>query len=70
MKYCSKCGNQLLDEAVMCTKCGCQTNWNKTLTPKQKEHSKKQTVSAICVIISIMIIIIGILAAIIQYNNY
>ena len=23
MKYCSKCGNQLLDEAVICTKCGC-----------------------------------------------
>ncbi len=22
MKYCDKCGNQLLDEAVMCPKCG------------------------------------------------
>lgn len=23
MKYCSKCGKQLLDEAVICTGCGC-----------------------------------------------
>ena len=24
MKYCQKCGNQLMDEAVICPKCGCQ----------------------------------------------
>lgn len=23
MKYCSKCGNELVDEAVICPKCGC-----------------------------------------------
>ena len=23
MKYCAKCGNELLDEAVVCPKCGC-----------------------------------------------
>lgn len=23
MKYCSKCGNELMDEAVFCPKCGC-----------------------------------------------
>ena len=23
MKYCSKCGTELFDEAVVCTKCGC-----------------------------------------------
>lgn len=23
MKYCSKCGKELLDEAVVCTNCGC-----------------------------------------------
>ncbi len=23
MKYCSKCGNEVLDEAVVCTHCGC-----------------------------------------------
>ena len=24
MKFCSKCGNQLLDESVICPRCGCQ----------------------------------------------
>lgn len=23
MKYCTKCGNELLDDAVICPKCGC-----------------------------------------------
>ncbi len=27
MKYCTKCGNQLIDEAVICTKCGCSTGY-------------------------------------------
>lgn len=26
MKYCSKCGNELVDEAVICTKCGCSVS--------------------------------------------
>ena len=25
MKYCAKCGTQLVDEAVVCVKCGCPT---------------------------------------------
>ena len=23
MKYCTKCGNEMVDDAVICTKCGC-----------------------------------------------
>ena len=25
MKYCAKCGTQLIDEAIVCTNCGCMT---------------------------------------------
>lgn len=35
MKYCSKCGNELLDEAVICPKCGCPTE--STEKPKKKK---------------------------------
>lgn len=28
MKYCTKCGHQLVDEAVICTSCGCMCNGN------------------------------------------
>jgi TM2 domain-containing membrane protein YozV len=26
MKFCAHCGNELLDEAVVCVKCGCAVN--------------------------------------------
>ena len=25
MKYCTKCGNEIMEEAVICPKCGCAT---------------------------------------------
>lgn len=28
MKFCSKCGHQLVDEAVVCTNCGCSVSVN------------------------------------------
>lgn len=30
MKYCSHCGKQLLDDAVVCPNCGCQVTQNST----------------------------------------
>ena len=41
MKYCEKCGNQLLDEAVMCPKCGCAVA-GKQPTKEQNEKAKNQ----------------------------
>lgn len=34
MKYCQKCGKEIVDEAVVCTGCGCsvEVNVKKTLT--------------------------------------
>lgn len=47
MKYCSKCGNQMLDEAVMCVNCGCMVNAqsmpNQGMhqpTPEEQERSR------------------------------
>lgn len=31
MKYCEKCGNELLDEAVICPKCGCNVSKNEII---------------------------------------
>lgn len=36
MKYCSKCGNEIIDEAVICPKCGCETEYHKYATNKNK----------------------------------
>ena len=36
MKYCVHCGNELLDDAVICPKCGCRV-------PNIKEEKKEET---------------------------
>ena len=36
--YCSKCGAEILDEAVICPKCGCYTN--NQVAPPQNTTSK------------------------------
>ena len=30
--FCSKCGKEILDEAVVCTNCGCAVNGGKNMT--------------------------------------
>ena len=66
MKYCEKCGNQLMDEAVMCPKCGCAAG--KSQSEHQKdEQSKSQIKGAIGILAGIAIIVITILLAMSQY---
>lgn len=40
MKYCTKCGNELMDEAVICPKCGCSTGYQ---APEKKEGSTQNS---------------------------
>ena len=60
MKYCEKCGNQLLDEAIMCPKCGCAVA-GKQPTKEQNEKAKNQAKGAILIIAGVAIILITIL---------
>lgn len=48
MKYCSKCGNQLLDEAVICPKCGCMVGQVNTIKQNKVNISNDVTESEIC----------------------
>lgn len=66
MKYCEKCGNQLLDEAVMCPKCGCAAGKSQA-AQQQDAQAKNQAKGAILILAGIAIIIITILLAISQY---
>ena len=38
MKYCSKCGKELYDEAIVCTNCGCAVPNNNQTTPINNEN--------------------------------
>lgn len=68
MKYCEKCGNQLLDEAIMCPKCGYAVA-GKQPTKAQNEQAKNQVKAAIRIILAIAIIIATIIAVKIQING-
>jgi uncharacterized membrane protein YvbJ len=47
MKYCTKCGKELMDEAVVCPQCGCATEaWN---VKKAKEQDDEINVG-LCVL--------------------
>ena len=69
MKYCEKCGNQLLDEAVMCPKCGHPIS-KPTYTKQQEEASKAHLTGTIALIGAIAIIVITILLVIAQLNRF
>ena len=40
MKYCSQCGAQLVDEAVVCPQCGCAVASQKTVDPNASPKSR------------------------------
>ena len=56
MKFCEKCGNQLLDEAVMCPKCGCAVA-SKQPTAEQNKKAKNQLLGVIFIILGVAILV-------------
>lgn len=63
--YCNKCGKEINDEAVVCIHCGCAVNngsaRNNPLAPAEEDK-----VSAIIVICTILIPLIGIILGIVN----
>ena len=66
MKYCQKCGNELLDEAVICPKCGCAAGKSE-MDQQQDNHAKNQIKGAIMILAGIAIIVLFVLLAMSQY---
>lgn len=54
MKFCSKCGKELFDEAVVCPKCGCATE-NK----KQNKQTNKNIVKGTVLIIAGILVVVA-----------
>ena len=51
MKYCSNCGNEMVDEAVVCVKCGRSVNQGAPAAPVAKQPSGMQTACKVFMII-------------------
>ena len=59
MKYCSRCGAELVDEAVVCTKCGCAVG---QIVVKTSEIGKKFVIGLVELILGIVGMVYSILA--------
>lgn len=64
MKYCTHCGREILDEAVICPGCGCAVE----STTKMPQESSNTANSAI--LLAILFPIIGLVLGIVGTCNY
>ena len=68
MKYCSKCGNELFDEAVICPSCGCPVEGaSQPNSSTQSPETKKtlRTVAKVFMLISLISSALALIAGII-----
>ena len=56
MKYCTKCGNELLDDAVICPKCGCLADGDKEIKVKTNDVSGLKTAAKVFMILSCVLL--------------
>ncbi len=61
--FCSKCGAEIHDEAIICPKCGCQTK-NQIL--KKVSEPSEDNVSGGIIVISILLPIVGVIVGIVN----
>ncbi len=61
MKFCEKCGKEILDEAVICPNCGCEATESASATAPKKEELKKK-INPLLIAIPAAVVVIAILA--------
>lgn len=70
MKYCQKCGKELLDEAVICVGCGCTVE-NNEIKKEQKistfKKNKKQWIIALSILFIVFIVAVILLLTSSEY---
>ena len=68
MKYCGHCGAELLDEAVICPKCGCPVDGANNLYANSKSNSWN-ALAIVGFVLSFFTAIIGLILCIIAYKQ-
>ncbi len=75
MKYCSKCGKEIMDDAVICIHCGCSTNSNAGFTPQNpiiqnKAPEETKTLATCALVFSFLMPLIGLILGIVGACKY
>ena len=64
MKYCSKCGKEIMDEAVICPACGCAVAGgpaDKSVYQKSLRQGESSTLAYCALIFGLLMPIVGII---------
>ena len=70
MKFCTHCGNELNENAVICTKCGCAVEGGMfSKTAAEPQRSSFSTISIIGFVLSFVCSIAGLICSVIAYNK-
>lgn len=56
MKYCAKCGKEIMDEAVICPNCGCAPDAAKPAQKQEVAVPKKAKTASVFGILSILLL--------------
>ena len=65
--FCEKCGNELMDEAVVCTKCGCLIQHNKHKIANRRQKNKQGDSCAFFSWSSVILALCSILSSIFNF---
>ncbi len=76
MKYCSKCGKEIMDEAVICVHCGCQVSEGTTQNNRQQtvnpvvEPGESNGLAIGAIVCAFLIPILGLILGIVGMAKY
>ena len=72
MKYCSKCGKEIMDEAVICVHCGCQVAGGTTveLNVQRQQKDLSPDVAKCAVVFAFLMPIVGLILGIVGVVKY
>ena len=62
MKYCSKCGHELLDEAIVCVHCGCMIENKVAVSKKKVQTTSVETANKEQVIVNFVFWLLAVIA--------
>ena len=70
--FCSKCGKQIDDEAMICPSCGCATANLESKTVKDISASEKETgtLATLAVVLAVLIPLVGLILGIVGIGKY
>lgn len=66
--YCSKCGEQIDDEAVICPKCGCATG-KQLIEQKQNQFTDGKSKKSIGILMGMFLGLIGLIIGLVIYPS-